>query len=83
MAALEISDLNLEEPTRPNAGEPGSIPNPTVLELFISGSGGLYMRAILGQGTGQLQDWNSLSYHAIITLAKLMYPSNMAVELLR
>ena len=79
MAALEISDFNYQE-VRANAGEPDGIPNPTVVELFLAGSGGVYMRAILGQGEGQLQDWESLSYHAIITLAKLMYPFSLVLE---
>lgn len=72
MAALEISEFNYEESGV--GANPGDANNLTLVELFIAGSGGVYMRAILGQGEGQLREWNSLSYHAIITLAKLMYP---------
>ncbi|PIK41830.1 putative nuclear pore complex protein [Apostichopus japonicus] len=72
MAALEISEFNYEESGV--GANPGDANNLTLVELFIAGSGGVYMRAILGQGGGQLREWNSLSYHAIITLAKLMWP---------
>ncbi|PIK52025.1 putative nuclear pore complex protein [Apostichopus japonicus] len=72
MAALEISEFNYEESAV--GANPGDANNLTLVELFIAGSGGVYMRAILGQGEGQLREWNSLSYHAIITLAKLMWP---------
>lgn len=32
------------------------------------------MRAILGQGGSQLKSWNALTYHAVLTLGKLMWP---------
>nr|XP_054757535.1 nuclear pore complex protein Nup160-like [Lytechinus pictus] len=75
MAVLEISTDNSQ--TSPSSSWT-SPPSPTLVELFLQGSGGSYVRSILAKRANRrverLQDWGKFFPGAVKALAQLIWP---------